>query len=58
MWSTMAVAECFKMMGGILSLPIALEGLMEMRAEKVSSIEINREQKAFSGNGMSDGSGN
>ena len=35
-----AVAECFNMMGGIPSPPIALEGPREVRAEKVSWIEI------------------
>ena len=58
MGSTRALAECFKVMVRILSPPIDLEGLMEMRAEKVSSIEIDKEQRAFSGIGKFDRSGN
>ena len=40
MGTTKALAECFKMMGGMPSPPIALEGSREIRTEKVSSIEI------------------
>ena len=43
MGSTRGLAACFEMMGGLPSPPIALEGSREMRAEKVSSIEIDRE---------------
>ena len=50
--STTTVEKCFKMMGGKLSLPIPLEGSMEMKAEQVSSIEMDKEQRAFSGNNI------
>ena len=53
-----AVAECFNMMGGIPSPPIVLAGPREVRAEKISLIEINREQRDLSGNGRPKGSGN
>ena len=52
-----AVAECFKIIGGIPSPPIALEGSREIRAEKVYSVEIDRAESLFSKNGKSERSG-
>ena len=57
-WAQPGLLQCFKMMGGKPSLPIAVEGSEEMRAKKVSSIEIHREQRAFSGNSKTEESGN